>query len=338
MANDQPADDQPPGGALTRPPRVAFIDDDEDLLAGLRRALWGLGLRWEMLFFSAPREALAALIETPVDVVVVDIRMPDLNGVSVAAELARQVPETACIVLSGSTDFDLAVSSINVGRIFRYLLKPCPTSTLVSAVSAALSSPAGRVPATGHQVFAKAAIDLLNCGVIVLGQRGEVLFTNQRAGALLARRDGVLVDNTGVCRASSLEDTQVLHVAIRTARDLNTSDAMTIETMSHGLLRVVVRPCEEEADSDRPSVCLYLFAQDAPSAVEPHLLRGLFGLTSSESKLAAALANGLSLEVAAQKEGWTQNSARTYLKTVFSKLGVSRQADLVRIILRNAGG
>ncbi|MFN7277932.1 MAG: hypothetical protein ACK5VP_09095, partial [Betaproteobacteria bacterium] len=62
MANDQPADDQPPGGALTRPPRVAFIDDDEDLLAGLRRALWGLGLGWEMLFFSAPREALAALI------------------------------------------------------------------------------------------------------------------------------------------------------------------------------------------------------------------------------------------------------------------------------------
>jgi DNA-binding CsgD family transcriptional regulator len=63
----------------------------------------------------------------------------------------------------------------------------------------------------------------------------------------------------------------------------------------------------------------------------------MFGLTASESRLAAALALGLTLEAAADSEGWTHSSAKTYLKSVFSKLGVSRQADLVRLILQNAG-
>jgi DNA-binding NarL/FixJ family response regulator len=338
MIDDLKASDPAPDERPPRLPRVAFIDDDADLLAGLRRALRGLNLGWDTSFHSASRPALEALVEAPVDVVVVDIRMPDLSGVEVAAELARRVPKTVCIVLSGSTDFDLAISSINVGRIFRYLLKPCPTPALVAAISAALRSQMETAPASDQGTSAKAAIDLLKCGVIVLGLRGDVLFTNQRAGELLARREGIVVDTTGVCRASSLEDTQNLHKAIRTARDQHLPDAMTIDTGSRGPLRVVVRPCEDDASDTGPCVCLYLFARDDASAVDPRLLRGLFGLTVSESKLAAALASGLSLEVAAQKEGWTLNSAKTYLKTVFNKLGVSRQADLVRVVLRTTGG
>jgi DNA-binding CsgD family transcriptional regulator len=63
----------------------------------------------------------------------------------------------------------------------------------------------------------------------------------------------------------------------------------------------------------------------------------MFGLTPAESRLAAALASGLALEAAAQAEGWTLNSAKTYLKSVFGKLGVSRQADLVRVVLTSTG-
>jgi DNA-binding NarL/FixJ family response regulator len=317
--------------------RVAFVDDDADLLAGLRRALRRSGLDWDMSFHGDPRAALAALLADPADVVVADIRMPGLNGIDLAAALAERHAQTRTIVLSGSTDFDLAISSINVGRIFRYLVKPCPTPVLVAAVSAALRSRDAAAMASGGDLSAKAAIDQLKSGVIVLGPRGQVQFTNQRAGTLLARRDGILVENTGTCRASSMEATGRLHAAIRTARDAGTPDALTIETRDHGLLRVVVRPRVPDEDGTEPLICLYLFAADDDPAVDPNLLRGMFGLTPSESRLAAALARGLALEDAAAAEGWTVNSAKTYLKAVFAKVGVSRQAELVGVVLRNAG-
>lgn len=323
--------------AAGRSPRVAFVDDEQDLLAGLRRALRRLDLDWDVSFHSDPEAALAALTEDPVDVLVADIRMPRLNGIALAAALAQRCPQTISIVLSGSTDFDLAIASINVGRIFRYLVKPCPAPTLVEAVKAALRSRGEALSAPVEQLPAKAAIDLLTCGVIVLGQRGQVLFTNQRAGTLLARRDGILVENTGICRASSGEDTRRLHAAIRTARDGGASEALTIETRDHGALRVVVRPRTDDGGDAGTLICLYLFAEDDDPAVEPDLLRGMFGLTPSESRLAAALAAGLSLEAAAEAEHWTLNSARTYLKAVFGKLGVSRQADLVRVVLTSTG-
>lgn len=321
----------------SRPPRVAFVDDEQDLLAGLRRSLHRLDLGWEISFHSDPEAALAALIADPVDVVVADIRMPRMNGIALTAALARECPQTISIVLSGSTDFDLAISSINVGRIFRYLVKPCPAPALVEAVQAALRSREDTPSTPVGEMSAKAAIDMLKCGVIVLGERGQVLFTNQRAGALLARRDGVLVENTGICRASSADGTRLLHAAIRTARDNGTSDALTIETRDHGALRVVVRARPDDGAAGGTLICLYLFADDDDPAVDPNLLRGMFGLTPSESRLAAALASGLSLESAAESEGWTVNSAKTYLKSVFGKLGVSRQADLVRVILTSTG-
>jgi DNA-binding NarL/FixJ family response regulator len=262
--------------------------------------------------------------------------MPVMNGVTMAGRLATACPQTLSIVLSGSTDFDVAISSINVGRIFRYLIKPCPTPTLVSAVRAALLSRAHTASASHQSGSAKAAIDLLKSGVIVLGPRGQVLFTNQRAGSLLSRHDGLIIDNSGICRASDTEDTRRLHRSVRAARDEGVADALTLQTQRHGPLRIVVRSGEDEGDAG-PVTCLYLFAEDDDPAIDPHLLRGMFGLTPSESRLAAALASGLSLEATAEREGWTLSSARSYLKTVFDKVGVSRQADLVRVVLRNTG-
>ncbi len=323
-------------GPQPRLAKVAFVDDDPDLLDGLRRSLHRLNLGWSVSFYQDPSVALAALREAPVDVVVLDIRMPEMNGVTLAGRLAVECPQTLSIVLSGSTDFDVAISSINVGRIFRYLIKPCPTPTLVSAVKAAVRSRSAATSSNDQAVSAKAAVDLLKSGVIVLGPRGQVLFTNQRAGSLLSRHDGLIIDNSGICRASDTEDTRRLHRSVRAARDEGLADALTLQTQRHGPLRIVVRSGEDEGDAG-PVTCLYLFAEDDDPAIDPHLLRGMFGLTPSESRLAAALASGLSLEATAEREGWTLSSARSYLKTVFDKVGVSRQADLVRVVLRNTG-
>ena len=65
------------------------------------------------------------------------------------------------------------------------------------------------------------------------------------------------------------------------------------------------------------------------------LVSQIFDLTPSEAHLAALLATGLSLAEAATKLELTENTVRSYCKTILSKTGVSRQADLVRLILRS---
>ena len=67
--------------------------------------------------------------------------------------------------------------------------------------------------------------------------------------------------------------------------------------------------------------------------VAPDLVRRLFGLTESESRLASAIASGDSIDGAAESMGVTVSTARTYLKQVFAKTGTSRQGDLVRMVL-----
>ena len=63
-------------------------------------------------------------------------------------------------------------------------------------------------------------------------------------------------------------------------------------------------------------------------------LRGLFGLTRAQARLALLLFDGKSVKEAAADLGITEGSARQYLKQVFRKTGARRQADLVRIMIR----
>ena len=65
------------------------------------------------------------------------------------------------------------------------------------------------------------------------------------------------------------------------------------------------------------------------------LLASLYGLTPAEAELASLLSAGHSIEEAAEIRGVTLNTARSQMKRVFSKTGVNRQADLVRLLLNN---
>ena len=62
------------------------------------------------------------------------------------------------------------------------------------------------------------------------------------------------------------------------------------------------------------------------------MLIDLFGLTAAEARLASALSMGHSLESAAHFLGLSVETVRTYLKSIFHKVGVSRQAELARLL------
>ncbi|MFB3078283.1 MAG: helix-turn-helix transcriptional regulator [Lysobacterales bacterium] len=61
----------------------------------------------------------------------------------------------------------------------------------------------------------------------------------------------------------------------------------------------------------------------------------LFGLTRAEARLAMQLANGATLDEAAEKLHISRNTVKSHLSSVFSKTGVTRQTKLIQLILRS---
>jgi DNA-binding CsgD family transcriptional regulator len=62
-------------------------------------------------------------------------------------------------------------------------------------------------------------------------------------------------------------------------------------------------------------------------------VRRLFDLTPAEASLALALADGLTLDQAAERLKIRKNTARAHLRAIFAKIGVTRQTTLVRLLL-----
>ena len=112
--------------------RIMFVDDEPNVLQGLRRMLRSQRDDWEMAFAQSGPEALTMMEREPYDVVVSDMRMPGMNGVELLAEVMRRHPETVRIVLSGHVDKELIMRS--VGSTHQYLAKPCDAQMLKSTI------------------------------------------------------------------------------------------------------------------------------------------------------------------------------------------------------------
>lgn len=99
------------------------------------------------------------------------------------------------------------------------------------------------------------------------------------------------------------------------------------------LVRTISRDRNAPVDAS-PAVVVYA-TEPEPSRSFEHLIATLFDLTPSEAQLAALLTQGYTLAEAASHSGLTESTVRSYSKRIYAKLGVSRQTELVRLILRS---
>ena len=115
--------------------RVVFVDDAPEVLQHLRRMLAPMQSEWEMQFFASAPPALAAIRETPCDVVVSDMTMPEMDGARFLAEVRVVCPQTIRIILSGDQSPYNYVRSASVAH--RFLQKPFDITTLKSTIEQA---------------------------------------------------------------------------------------------------------------------------------------------------------------------------------------------------------
>lgn len=122
--------------AADGPVAILFVDDEPDLLAGLRTSLRKLRKSCKFHFAGGGTEALAILAEHHIDVVVSDMRMPGMNGVELLTEVRANYPNIVRCILSGEAERELVIRAIPVTH--RWLTKPCDRDELVAALTDAV--------------------------------------------------------------------------------------------------------------------------------------------------------------------------------------------------------
>ncbi|MBU1221894.1 HDOD domain-containing protein [Myxococcota bacterium] len=118
-------------------PRIIFVDDEPHVLAGLRRMLRSMRDSWEMSFASSGEQALKLMDLMKFDVIISDMRMPEMSGAELLTRVMEKHPETVRIVLSGYSDIELVLKSILPAH--QYISKPCEPEKLRDVVERALN-------------------------------------------------------------------------------------------------------------------------------------------------------------------------------------------------------
>lgn len=110
---------------------VLIVDDEDVIREGLKQVV-----SWEALGYhivgavGSGEEALRFLENTPVDVVLADIRMPRLSGLELARLIKLNYPDSKVVILSGYDNFSYAQNAIRYG-VYHYLLKPCAEEEII---------------------------------------------------------------------------------------------------------------------------------------------------------------------------------------------------------------
>ncbi len=186
-------------------------------------------------------------------------------------------------------------------------------------------------------------LERLAVGTLWVDRRGRVLGSNRVADEILAADDGLRLDGQALRPSLRSERAQLLQMVARVNDQRGPGpglvEGMTLTRPSgRPGLGVLVRPVPATGGADYgpcPAAVLHISDVERSVGASPALLRSLFGLTGAESALVLLLVEGLTLDEAAARQGVSRHTARSQLRSIFAKTGVTRQTELLRLVLRS---
>jgi cyclic di-GMP phosphodiesterase len=117
------------------PAKIVVVDDEESVLTLTASLLNDEGFR--VYAFTDGLDALGKILQEPVDVVLTDNRMPNITGIEILEQVRTINADTPVIIMSGYTEFESAVSAINMG-VFDFIAKPYNKNHMLHAVRKAV--------------------------------------------------------------------------------------------------------------------------------------------------------------------------------------------------------
>lgn len=148
--------------------KILFVDDERDILEGLKAALRSQRHVWDITFACGGKAAFEALAHTAFEVVLTDMRMPGLDGPAVLEKARELQPRAARIVLSGQTDREAALKTAFTAH--QFLAKPCDVKTLRAVIERMCRLATG-MPDESRRVLAS------NVGALPLSAAGRLALT-----------------------------------------------------------------------------------------------------------------------------------------------------------------
>ena len=188
------------------------------------------------------------------------------------------------------------------------------------------------------------AMDKMAVGSILLNEHGRFMHANGIAETLLDSSNGLIIENgelkaTDKCVNKILQ--QLIYEALETARSKGQPGlvkALSIPRKDKADLGIVIRPVPTSdwaEGQSAPSLAIFISAREWQSNTSIRTLMELFSLTQAEASLALELASGLSIAEASNSLCVSQHTARAHLKSIFAKCQVTRQAELIRLIIKS---
>jgi len=118
------------------PATILFVDDEVNILSSLKRLFRPQGYR--IFIAESGAQGLEIMAREVVDLVVSDMRMPEMNGAQFLEKVREQWPDTVRILLTGYAEVGATIDAINKGQIYRYVSKPWEDNDITLIVKHAL--------------------------------------------------------------------------------------------------------------------------------------------------------------------------------------------------------
>jgi len=113
--------------------RILFVDDEPLVLNGLQRTLRKMRNVWDITFANSAAEAMQILDRNPMDVIISDMKMPEMDGSQLLAQVKKRHPHIVRLILSGHVGQETTIQSIQYAH--QCLSKPCDVELLKQTLS-----------------------------------------------------------------------------------------------------------------------------------------------------------------------------------------------------------
>ena len=193
-------------------------------------------------------------------------------------------------------------------------------------------------------------VDRMRIGMLTLDEKGLIHSINEQANVILAEQDGISVIGktlragypTEQRKLKAVIDAAYASMQPKTSKQANAPtliEAISITRPSGGSkLSLLVRTLPKDrwsGSGHHPCVAIFLRDPQRGTQGSNEVIRRLFDLTRSEARLALLLANGVSLDEASEQLNIRRNTVRAHLRTIFSKMGVTRRTELVLMVMNS---
>lgn len=198
--------------------------------------------------------------------------------------------------------------------------------------------------ASAKQIALENLLDTLSDAVLIVTSEGRVLHANAVATDLLSEADGLEVRDGKLCAS----EPAIAKVLARTISLAAAATPMQLRLASREASMLIPRKADHRAyllsvvpvappREALPVVglscaAIWIVNPNRSRQVTPEWLAAVLGITPGEAKVAHAIFGGASVAAAAKSLGIGESTAKTHLASVFNKVGVRRQSDLVRLI------